>query len=187
MAEERKPFKDTKFYKFVTEKLAPIAGDVTGVVAKVATGNWTGAMQDVSDIFKERGRETADLQRLAMEWEKEKLSYSLEFAKLDQRNFELEIQDKANARELEIAKVKAGDKNYTQAVLAYTGVLSFIAIVFLVLAKGIQFKTQEEAFIIGSLTGLVGATYKDVYGYYFGSSRSSNTKQQTINEIAQKK
>jgi hypothetical protein len=37
----------------------------------------------------------------------------------------------------------------------------------------------EESFIIGNLTGLAGAIAKDIYGYYFGSSkgeRDSYTK-----------
>ena len=31
--------------------------------------------------------------------------------------------------------------------------------------------TTDESFIIGNLTGLAAAIAKDIYGYYFGSSK----------------
>ena len=32
---EKKPFKETKFWKFVTEKIKPVAGDVLEVVGDI--------------------------------------------------------------------------------------------------------------------------------------------------------
>lgn len=88
-----------------------------------------------------------------------------------------ENEDKMSARNREIEVLKAGSRNFTQNILAYIGVISFFGIVGYILSKGLGNMAAEESFIIGNLTGMAGAIAKDVFGYYFGSSKGEHQAQ----------
>lgn len=49
--------------------------------------------------------------------------------------------------------------------------IGFFEIVGYLLCNGLGHMTTDESFIIGNLTGMAGAISKDVFGYYFGSSK----------------
>ncbi len=91
------------------------------------------------------------------------------------------LADVASARAREVQLAQAGQKNYDQKGLAYIAVLGFFILVFYLVANGLDTMNSEAAYIIGSLTGLVGAIAKDVYGYHFGSSRGSREKDLLLN------
>jgi hypothetical protein len=86
----------------------------------------------------------------------------------------LEVADRDSARKREIETSKTGSKNWTQSILAYFGVAGFFGIIGYLLSKGLGNMTAEESFIIGNMTGMAGAIAKDVYGYYFGSSKGEH-------------
>ena len=88
-----------------------------------------------------------------------------------------ENEDRASARTRETEVVKAGSKNLTQNLLAYIAVGSFFAITGYIISRGIGNMNTEESFIIGNLTGMAGAIAKDIYGYYFGSSKGERDNQ----------
>lgn len=187
MSAEKKPFKETKFYKFVTEKLAPVAGDVTGIAGKVVSGQWGEALGDVSELLNKRKTESAEMQRLALDFEREKLNFSLELNKLEIEAFRIEQLDKVDARATEIERMRNKGKNFTHNILAMFGVAAFFGLVFYVVSKGLHDMNQDEAFIVGTLIGGVSAIAQNIYQYYFGTSRSSNEKQNAINEFLKKK
>lgn len=82
-----------------------------------------------------------------------------------------EVDDRKSARTREMEVVKSGSLNLTQNVLAYAGIAAFFAITGYIVSHGLGGMTAEESFIIGNLTGMAGAIAKDIYGYYFGSSK----------------
>jgi hypothetical protein len=83
----------------------------------------------------------------------------------------LEVADRESARHREIETAKTGSKNWTQNILAYAGVGGFFGIIGFLLSRGLTDMGTEESFIIGNLTGMAGAIAKDIFGYYFGTSK----------------
>lgn len=83
-----------------------------------------------------------------------------------------EYEDRASARIREIEILKTGSKNLTQNILAYAAITAFFFITGFVLSHGLGKMDKEASFIIGNLTGMAAAITKDIYGYYFGSSKS---------------
>lgn len=111
--------------------------------------------------------------------EKAELTRKWEQMLLDQEKeiMKAEYEDRASARNREIEVSKTGSRNITQNLLAYIGVGSFFAITGYILSKGLGNMNTEESFIIGNLTGMAGAIAKDIYGYYFGSSKTEHDRQ----------
>lgn len=110
--------------------------------------------------------------------EKAEITRKLEQMFLDHEKeiIKAENDDKASARNREIEVVKAGSRNLTQNILAYIAVGSFFAITGYIISKGLGNMNTEESFIIGNLTGMAGAIAKDIYGYYFGSSKTEHDR-----------
>ncbi len=106
--------------------------------------------------------------------------------KHEQEIIRAEIEDRSSARNREIEVVKTGSKNWTQNILAYVGVTGFFAIIGYLLSKGLGNMTAEESFIIGNLTGMAGAIAKDIYGYYFGSSKGEHETRNWIKNSGNK-
>jgi len=79
--------------------------------------------------------------------------------------------DRKSARQGDVGAVKNGSLNLTQNILAYAAVVAFFAITGYILSQGLGKMNSEESFIVGNLTGMAGAIAKDIYGYYFGSSK----------------
>ena len=72
----------------------------------------------------------------------------------------------------------------TPAVIAVVVVLGFIACVFTVLWKGLPTGLSENTnLVIATLLGSFGGLATMVVGYYFGSSSSSHSKDETISNM----
>jgi hypothetical protein len=84
------------------------------------------------------------------------------------------VDDRKSARQREVDALKAGSKNWTQNALAYLGVGSFFGITAYMISHGLGDLNSESSFIIGNVTGMAAAIAKDVYGYYFGSSKGES-------------
>lgn len=84
------------------------------------------------------------------------------------------MTDVLSARQREVDVKKAGALNLTQNVLAYVAIVAFFAMTGFILSHGIGQLGAEESFIIGNLTGMAAAIAKDIYGYYFGSSKGEH-------------
>lgn len=88
------------------------------------------------------------------------------------------VDDRASAR-----KRESDVRDHTPKVLAALAVLGFIALVALV-ASGFEPKeSMQSGFWM--LVGAAIAVFKDVYGYYFGSSAGSQAKDATIKGLSQ--
>lgn len=117
--------------------------------------------------------------------EKAELSIKLEqmLKQHEQEIIKAENEDRISARNREVEVVKSGSKNITQNLLAYIGVTAFFGITGYILSKGLGNINTEESFIIGNLTGMAGAIAKDIFGYYFGSSKGEREVQRWRNDI----
>lgn len=87
---------------------------------------------------------------------------------------QMEVKDRDSARNREIETAKVGSRNITQNILAYMGVMGFFAMMGYLLSNGLGEMSAEESFIIGNITGMAGAIAKDIFGYYFGSSKGEH-------------
>lgn len=84
------------------------------------------------------------------------------------------VSDLLSARQREVEVMKSGSLNLTQNALAYMAIVAFFVMTGYILAHGIGTLESDESFIIGNLTGMAAAIAKDIYGYYFGSSRGDH-------------
>jgi hypothetical protein len=66
-------------------------------------------------------------------------------------------------------------------VLAYIAVGAFISIVYMLMFVAIPSASENVLF---TLLGALVMVFKDIYGYYFGSSKSSNDKTEMMAKTA---
>lgn len=94
----------------------------------------------------------------------------------DYRIRELYLADRQNARAREVGIVQAtGEKETNLYVLAWVTVIAFFATVITVIV--VDLPTSEASKIVMSmLFGALVSGFKDVLGYFFGSSKSSADK-----------
>ena len=81
------------------------------------------------------------------------------------------MNDNALARQRESYSFKVRAVSLTQHILAYVAIIGFFAITGYILSHDVGNLDTDESFIIGNLTGMAAAIAKDIYGYYFGSSK----------------
>lgn len=108
----------------------------------------------------------------------EKLQLQAKFQELinehEQSLINAEVDDRKSARQREVDALRSGSRNLTQNILAYLGVGSFFGITAYMISHGLGDMNSEASFIIGNVTGMAAAIAKDVYGYYFGSSKGES-------------
>lgn len=106
---------------------------------------------------------------------------------------EIDLEKAAQANEIELERVNAGDRanarareiatgDWTTKILAYTVVGSFCALVFAVLFH----QVTAESTIAGAVIGYLSAKAEQVIAYYFGSSAGSKAKTDALTNLAQK-
>lgn len=171
---DKKKFFDTGFGKFV-KKAGAIVPDVLDVAADVVSGDISGAIDKVRGKIEEKAKTDQRAAELLHELQLKQMEFEKDI-------FEMEVRDRDSARNREIEIVKAGSKNTTQNALAFIGVFCFFGMVgyLLVSKRGLGDMSSEEAFIIGNCTGICGAIAKDIFAYFFGSSRSSRMKDEAM-------
>jgi len=89
----------------------------------------------------------------------------------EQEIMRAELEDRRSARQREVDVVRSGSINFTQNILAYAAIVAFFTITGYIISHGLGSMNSEESFIVGNLTGMAAAIAKDIYGYYFGSSK----------------
>jgi|GEM_PF-4212784 len=108
----------------------------------------------------------------------EKEALHLKLRELEMHHIETmaqsQVSDIVSARQREVDVMKTGSINLTQNALAYMAIVAFFVMTGYILAHGIGTLEADESFIIGNLTGMAAAIAKDIYGYYFGSSRGDH-------------
>lgn len=125
-----------------------------------------------------------ELAKVKLEVEKEVNRHLEERSRQESDLTKAYLADTDSARNREIETTRAGSANIVQASLAFVGVAVCLAVFsYMLIAKNLKEMESEESFIMGSLIGLLGAILKDIYGYYFGSSSGSASKDITIKKL----
>lgn len=165
----KKPFKETKLFKFLDSKGLDLALELAG-----ASPGVVGAGAKLLDSIKD----SVVSGKLPLEPKDKETALKL----IEQEMNELDamLQDVSNARATEIERLKTGSKNYIQNALAIAGVGFFFSMVGYIIMYGLGEMSAEEAFIVGNLTGGVAGIAYSIFNYYFSSTRGSREKNNTI-------
>ena len=91
--------------------------------------------------------------------------------------------DRTSARSLEAEYVKQGKINWLQQFLAYGSIILLACFIIALFKFTIKPEVRDMLNIV--LGGLLKIVY-DIYGYYFGGSLGSSTKNQMISGIVAK-
>jgi hypothetical protein len=144
----------------VAVKVIDIAKDVTGM------GSGQGALANI-----------AGDPAVAMEFRKAVMANELEFDRLY-------LADRQDARARDVAIVQAGRYNWRADVLAFLAVGGLVLCVYFIARDAGLPERAVNAIMF--VAGVLASAVRDVYGYEFGSSRSSQTKDQTIASLSGK-
>jgi hypothetical protein len=162
----KKPFKETKVGKFLTGEGA---GNLLNTIGQVATGNWIGAVDSITDMIQGSTELTAEKKELALQY----LAQDLEAMKL-------EVEDRKDARSREVLINQSESSSWlsknTGSLIALTFTVFTCVLFILVLTGNIKPSENITFTIVSSVTNI----FMLVCGYYFGSSRSSSAKDSTI-------
>lgn len=144
----KKPFKETKVGKFITDKLPGFVGDilpdkgVLGIVKNLIDGDPELSPEDKAAMRQE----IIDLYRL-------------------------EVEDRDSARKREVEKAKAGGFDFMFNLTGLIGLLSFAFIIYAIVYLQIP-ESNKEVWIhtIGIIEGIV----LSIFGYFYGSAVKQN-------------
>ena len=165
----KKPFRETRVGEFLQSKGFNTVLSAVGAVFPVAS-----VLGNVKDLVlgDPKWKELSPVDQAQF----------LELHALAVKELDLVLQDTANARAREVDLVRSGKSNLTQNVLAFVGVFAFFTAAGYMLVRGLGQMTSEQSFIIGNVTGILAAIAKDIYQYYFGSSKGSKDKTDLLKE-----
>jgi hypothetical protein len=175
---EKKSFKETKFGKFLYKAgdvIQDNALDVAGIALKAATGNFSGAVEDVQEMLSKEG--TSEANKLANELAKNKSDFENELTLLG-----MILKDKESARNMQNTALQQGDKFSKQFIYWFAIGWSVIAGVYIF---WVTFGDVPEANIrhTDTLLGfLMGTIISTIIAFFFGSSKGSMDKQDFINK-----
>ena len=177
MSEKKKPFKDTKFWKFVTEKIKPVAGDVLEIVGDV-TG--IGAIEKVGELLNDRKENDVQVQALAIEFELKKLEFELEFQKIEIEQFKAEVQDRESARNMRNEFTRAGKIDWEHFVVNMIGLSLFLFVVIYLLYRTVPTDNRE---LVIHILGIIEGVVLSIFAFHNGTTRGSRMKDETIRKM----
>lgn len=162
----KKPFKETKLGSFLTGQNA---SGLLNTIGQVATGNWIGAVDSITEMINGSTELSAEKKELALQY----LAQDLEAMKL-------EVEDRKDARQREVLINQSESSSWlsknTGSLIALTFTIFTCVLFILVLTGNIKPSENITFTIVSSVTNI----FMLVCGYYFGSSRSSQAKDGTI-------
>lgn len=143
----------------------PLAG--TGVKALAKMFGCEPTEEDITKQFM-----TADTDKLK-ELKELDHSFKIEMKKLNIDVYKIDAEDRANARQREIA---TGDN--TPKILAYLITFGFFSVLLFIVKYGLPENGRDATLLL--LGALSGAWTGGVVSYYFGSSKGSKDKTQSL-------
>lgn len=164
-SKDKKPFKETKFGKFLN-KAKDNVPEILTVAGKIATGNIGGAIEEVGDILRGKSEANAEVQKLLIEFEKEKMNFEKDL-------YELEVRDRESARNREVEIAKTGRTDWMMYLTGIVALISFLTMIAWAIFGELD-GTREKIFY--HILGFVEGTALSVFTYYFGSSKGSKDK-----------
>jgi len=179
---DKKPFSETKFGKFLNDKVKPVAGDILEVV-----GGLTGvdAIERVGEFLNDKKDESKQMNDLNIEFEKYKLDMQLEMYRIDMQNdldgYKAEVDDRVSARIREAEWTKAmGKRDWIMGAVIITGLLLLVGSIATIVFVQIPADNQRLADMCFGAVMSIGAS---IFSYYVGSSRSSKIKDEHLKEL----
>ena len=110
--------------------------------------------------------------------------FKAEMGRQEIEKLKTELADTQNARSREVEITKAtGQRDYQLMILAWLGVFLPFVLVIAMIKWGIPDMTPEEALMVGGFVGIIVGEYKTIFGYFFGSSRSSSDKTEIMGQM----
>ncbi|MFM9983846.1 MAG: hypothetical protein ACKVOK_01350 [Flavobacteriales bacterium] len=175
----KKPFKETKLFNFIQEKVKPIAGDALEIIGDI-TGR--DSIEKVGKLLNGKRESDVQAQAVWIEFEEKKMEFELEFQQMELESFRAELDDKnsARSREIEFMKASGGKRDWIQGGIVIATFAILIACLTLLAFREIP-KANERIFDM-AFGGIVVMGAKEIYGYFFGSSRSSKHKDDIIRD-----
>jgi len=144
----------------------PLAGMAVSAVAK-AIGCEPDAVQDIISSNKLSAEQVASIQLAELELKKQAQSMNLDFAKLT-------AEDKKSARDMQIAT-----KSWIPSLLAISVTVGFFGILI-----GLMYGQIQHAPQIDIMLGALGTAWTGIISFYFGSSASSQAKNELLYKSA---
>jgi len=163
-----KKFKNTKVGSFLDK-----AKDVVpGVVLDVITG--TSPIKAIGEALKKEAVKGDSLAKgLSEEFYKHELDFESEM-------YQLEVKDRQDARKREIDVMKLGKFDFMFYLSGITGLASFGFVIYVLVY--VELKTGNKELFV-HLLGLIEGVALSIFAYYFGSSKGSQEKQKTIDQM----
>ena len=158
------------------KKVAPIAaqvGAVTGVIPPGAL-KALGLQPGASDEDIELAAVKADPSQLAA-LRKVEADLEVSMAEVGLKTYQAEAADRDSARKREIAT-----KDSTPKIFAWVALGGYLAMLFLLLFRGAP-DSAENLLYAG--VGSLGTILAQICAYYYGSSSSSQAKDETIHRV----
>ncbi len=140
----------------------PLAGAAIGAVSQAVLGKEDGTEEEIAAVVASGKPE------ILLKLKEADIAFKTKMAELGIKVEELAQKDRESARNRE-----AQVKDNMPKVLAVLAVLGFYGAAIGLIVVAIP---PEKENLVYLLAGAMIATFKDVYGYYFGSSSGSNQK-----------
>jgi hypothetical protein len=171
MSKEKKAFKDTTFGK-ILGKAGDLVGDVPGIVLKATVGgDPMGAIQDTIKTLS--GSKDPKAKEIITELDLKMAEMELEFSKVELEETKAYLGDVQNARNREIELAKSGVRNWFQTVVGFFGITMLAFCLYVLVYENIPGE-NKELFI--HFLGIIEGVAISIFGYYYGSSKSSSDK-----------
>lgn len=148
----------------------PLAGTAVQAISNAVLGKSDATDQEINKALQgATPDQIASIKKADQEFAEKMKQMDIDLIAMQYKNIE-------SARSKE-----AASKDYTPKILAAVAVLGFVGVIACVLLGFEPKEVMRDGFWM--LVGAAIATYKDVYGYYFGSSSGSAEKNRTIEEL----
>lgn len=168
----KKKFNETKFGQFLS-KAKNAVPDIASAALQVASGDLKGAVNSVSEALNLKVAQEPDnneAKRLQMEFERSRNEFELEM-------YQLEVQDRESARKREVELAKSGKSDWMMSFVGVAGLALFAASFYALVWVP---QTVENKLFVHFL-GIIEGAVLSIYGYYFGTSKSSSDKTKMLN------
>jgi hypothetical protein len=146
----------------------PLAGAAASAISRQLLGKPDASIEEIAEVVASGSPEVL----LALKQAEQ--SFKLEMEKLD-LDYERIIRDDRDSARKREAEVKDNTPKVLAAVAVLSVVLALAMLIFVTIPPGVR---EAVFLIVGTLLG----SYKDVFGYYFGSSSGSSRKSATLDE-----
>lgn len=154
---------------------SPLAGMAISIVSQALLGKADGSEKEISAALANASPDTLlKLKQAEMDFQAKMKELDIDLARIVE-------EDKASARAREIAIAQVGKKDITPKAMAWIAMIGFFVVFYALFIKPMPEGLPRDAILIllGTLTKIVS----DIYGYYFGSSASSDHKTELIGNL----